>query len=281
MTRAKLQMTHGVRPVALTIAGSDSGGGAGIQADLRVFHRLGVFGTSAITAVTAQSLEGVSDVKGMDPALVRAQITAVTRGFEVRAAKTGMLWSTEIVEAVADLVAASEIPVVVDPVMVATSGARLLDESAIEAYCSQLLPQAALATPNLDEAAVLLGRPAIAPAELEGAAEELFDRFGCAILLKGGHLAGDPVDLLRHPGGLLGWTHARIPAINTHGSGCMLSAAIAAFLATGAPLLAACERGLAFVHDALARGVVLEPEIRLADIESAEPDTSALAPMKP
>ena len=267
---------HFIRPVALTVAGSDSGGGAGVQMDLRVFQRLGVFGASAITAVTAQNLGGVSGVVVLEPAFVREQIDAVLAGFVVRAAKTGMLGTRAVVECVADAVVAAELVCVVDPVMVATSGARLLDQDAVEAYRELLLPRAVLATPNLDEAAVLLGRPSVDAQGLRDAADELFERLGCAVLLKGGHLPGDPVDLLRHAGGVAAWRHARVAGVDTHGSGCMLSAAIAARLAHGESLVDACEHGLAFAHDALARGVELEKGVRLADVEGATADVHAL-----
>jgi hydroxymethylpyrimidine kinase/phosphomethylpyrimidine kinase len=244
--------------------------------DLRVFHRLGVFGTSAITAVTAQNLAGVSGVAMLTPAFVREQIDAVLAGFPVRAAKTGMLGTRAVVEAVADAVVAANLVCVVDPVMVATSGARLLDEDAVEAYRELLIPRAALATPNLDEAAVLLGRPRVEAAGLHDAADALFERLGCAVLLKGGHLPGDPVDLLRHAGGVAAWRHARIDGVDTHGSGCMLSAAIAARFALGDELVEACRHGLAFTHDALARGLALEGGARLADVEAATTDSGKL-----
>ncbi len=264
------------RPVALTIAGSDSGGGAGIQMDLRVFARLGVFGTSALTAITAQNLEGVREALVLEPGLVRAQLDAVQAGFEVRAAKTGMLGSRAVVLAVAEALSHGPAALVVDPVMVATSGARLLAADAVEAYREALLPRAALVTPNLDEAAVLLERPPIDVLDLRGAADELFERLRCPVLLKGGHLAGDPIDVLRHAEGLVAWRHRRVEAVDTHGSGCMLSAAIAAFLACGAELVEACEQGLAFAHDALARALSLERGARLAGVEQAAPDVSAL-----
>lgn len=264
------------RPVALTIAGSDSGGGAGIQADLRVFHRLGAFGTSAITALTAQNLGAVSAVHGAPAEFVTAQVDAVLHGFAVRAIKTGMLWSAAIVTAVANRLAKVAVPVVVDPVMVATSGARLLADDAIAAYTAQLLPRATLITPNLDEAAVLLGVPHIDSAGLRRAAEALRQRFGAAVLLKGGHLRGDPVDVLCEATGTIEFRHARVADVDTHGSGCMLSAAIAAALAHGAGLADACGTGLAFVHDALARRLPLHGGIRLADVERAMPRREAL-----
>lgn len=265
-----------MRPVALSIAGSDSGGGAGIQADLRVFHRLGAFGTTVVTAVTAQNLAGVSGVIGVDPAMVGKQIAAVTGGFEVRGIKTGMLWSAAIVREVAAALAAVDAPVIVDPVMVATSGARLLDAAAIEAYRQALLPRATLLTPNLDEAAVLLERDTVAGQAIVEVADALHARLGCAVLLKGGHLTGDPVDVFRDDSGRAVWRHSRVARVNTHGTGCMLSAAVAACLALGYELLPACERALAFVHDALARGAEGEG-IVLADIEHAEPLASHLS----
>ncbi|ACY14963.1 bifunctional hydroxymethylpyrimidine kinase/phosphomethylpyrimidine kinase [Haliangium ochraceum] len=264
------------RPVALSIAGSDSGGGAGIQADLRTFSRLGVFGTTAITAVTAQNLDGVQAVTGISVELVAAQMEAVFTGFEVGALKTGMLWSAELVERVAAMIDARGVAAVVDPVMVATSGARLLQEDAVARYRERLIPGCTLVTPNLDEAAVLLERGPIAAAELDQVARALGQRFGCAVLLKGGHLEGDPVDVLWHRGGWTRWRHERIRGVNTHGSGCMLSAALAACLARGAALAEACELALAFVHQALKQPLALDAERRLAGIEEADSDTSAL-----
>lgn len=268
------------RPVALTIAGSDSGGGAGVQMDLRVFQRLGCFGTSVLSAVTAQNLGGVRAVGILDPSLVRDQLAAVLEGFEVRAIKTGMLGSRALVACVAEALGAQGPPLVVDPVMVATSGARLLEPDAVEAYREVLLPLAALATPNLDEAAVLLGIEAVDRLGLLEAAEALFEGLGCPVLLKGGHLPGDPVDVLRHRGGQVAWRHRRVEGVDTHGSGCMLSAAVAAHLALGedrvGDLVGACAHGLAFAHDALARGVRLSTGVRLADVEAAEARLEAL-----
>ncbi len=259
---------------ALTIAGSDSGGGAGVQADLRVFARLGVFGTSALTAITAQNLGGVSAVRGVEPTMVRAQIDAVLAGFPVAAVKTGMLWSAAIVREVAAALAAARLPLIVDPVMVATSGARLLDDDAVDAYRTLLAPIAALITPNLDEVAALSGAP-IDPAadgeRLAEAAATLGQRLGCPVLLKGGHLAGDPVDVLWRPAGVVAWRHPRVTGTNTHGTGCMLSAAVAAQLALGHELEVACERALAFVHDALVRARSIGGA-RLAGIEEASAD---------
>ncbi|MCB1741433.1 MAG: bifunctional hydroxymethylpyrimidine kinase/phosphomethylpyrimidine kinase [Gammaproteobacteria bacterium] len=260
-------------PIALSIAGSDSGGGAGIQADLRVFSRLGVFGTTVITAITAQNLDGVTDVAGLEADMVMHQIDAVVDGFSVAAVKTGMLWSSEIVERVAAAAHAGLLPrLVVDPVMVATSGARLLDDAAVSAYQSELLPAAELITPNLDEAAVLLGH-AVERDQMYACAERLATRLGCSVLLKGGHLQGDPIDVLYHEGQLREWRHARIDGVNTHGSGCTLSAAIAGYRAMGVELVEACDRGLAFLQSAFAaaRPVASRPSpVCLSRIELAQ-----------
>lgn len=278
-----------MRPVVLTIAGSDSGGGAGIQADLRVFSRLGVFGTTVITAVTAQNLDGVARVEGIDAELVRSQILAVRSGFDVWALKTGMLWSQATVEAVAEAIAeapdaAASVPLVVDPVMVATSGARLLSEDAVQAYRERLLPLAALVTPNLDEASVLLSRPVVGAGDMLAAADELFALCQCPVLLKGGHLSESPdghiFDILRHSDGVVAWRHPRIAAVNTHGSGCMLSSAIAGHLALGHDLTVACELSLAFVHDALLRGHRLTDDVTLAGIEHAQADVRRLTRLR-
>ena len=259
------------RPVVLAIAGSDSGGGAGMQADLRVFSRLETFGTTVVTAVTAQNLAGVTDVHGIPAASVRAQIAAVLDGFAVRAVKTGMLWSAATVHAVAEARRSGRVPHwVIDPVMVATSGARLLRDDAIMAYREALTPGATLITPNLDEAAVFLGVARIALGDMENAARELATRLGCAVLLKGGHLEQDPIDLLVSGGEVTRWAHRRLGGVNTHGTGCMLSAAIAAHLARGFELLAACSGGLAFVTDALAHPWILEGDQPLAGIEVAD-----------
>ena len=261
--------TTSTRRVALTIAGSDSGGGAGIQADLRTFAQLGAFGTCAITAVTAQNLQGVTDVAGLPPHSVRAQARAVAAGFTLRAMKTGMLWCADTVQVVAGLVADGTLPPpVVDPVMVATSGARLLEADAVASYESALFPQARLITPNLDEAALLLGAP-VTRESLEHAARELHRRHGVPVLLKGGHVAGDPVDLLCSAHGVRAFHNPRVPAVNTHGSGCTLSAAIAAGLALGMELENACEAAIAFLHRALRQPLVLENDVALIGIENA------------
>lgn len=235
-------------PVALTIAGSDSGAGAGIQADLLTFAAHGVFGTTAITALTAQNPDGVSGAHSVPAVFVREQAEQVARYFKIAAAKTGMLANAEIIRAAADFFEAHpEIKLVVDPVMIATSGAKLIDDSAIAVLRERLIPLASLVTPNLDEAEVLLGEKfawrgntETALNDMEKSAEKLADTLGVPVLLKGGHGNGDYIfDALafpkkaqeteRKPGGRL--MHMRIPKTNTHGSGCTLSAAIAANLA--------------------------------------------------
>jgi len=257
------------RPVALSIAGSDSGGGAGIQADLRVFSRLKVFGTTVITAVTAQNLSGVDDVAGIPALSVRRQLQAVLSGFPVAAMKTGMLWNAEIVAAVAELAGRSgRPPLVVDPVMVATSGGLLLREDAVSSYRELLLPRATLVTPNLDEAAVLLGHSITHASELEEAAASLSRQLGCAVLLKGGHLPGDPVDLLWCAGKPHRFEHPRIGGLTSHGTGCMLSAAITAWLARGVALPEACAAAVELVAAALRAPVLLEGGLRLPGIEN-------------
>lgn len=253
-------MTSAELPVALTIAGSDSGAGAGIQADLLTFSACGVFGTTAITCVTAQNPDGVTAIETLPAQFVLEQILQVHRGFRIRALKTGMLHSAAVVTAVADFLRTeSRIPAVIDPVMVATSGAVLLEPDALAAMREKLLPRATLVTPNLDEVAVLLGeRPATA-AGMIAAARQLAQSHGVAFLVKGGHLSGDELtDVLVHPGGASRtYTSRRIQGIDTHGSGCTLSAAITAHLARGSNLDDAVEAGRAFLLRGLEHGVLV------------------------
>ena len=241
-------------PVALTIAGSDSGGGAGIQADLRAFTFLGVFGTTALTAVTAQNPKGVTDVCPVPSASVVSQIDAVFAEFDVRAVKTGMLFSADIIGAVADRLRAHRGRwLVVDPVMVATSGAKLLQDDAIAALVEQLLPLAGLITPNRPEAEILAGRQLRSPQDARAAAVDMARRFQATVVLKGGHDEGDNVaDIVTD--GSRSWvmTAARIAAPTTHGTGCSLSAAAAACLARGDELQAALRQAKAYVCNALA-----------------------------
>jgi hydroxymethylpyrimidine/phosphomethylpyrimidine kinase len=241
--------------IALTIAGSDSGGGAGIQADLKTFHQFGVYGTSVIAALTAQNTRGVRAVESVPEAMVAAQLTALAEDLTPHALKTGMLAEAALVRLVAKAIRENGWqPLVVDPVMVASSGQRLLTTEAEDVIRESLVPLAALVTPNLDEAAVLTGRVVHDVPTMERAGETLV-RFGAAAaLVKGGHLGGDTLtDVLVTPDGIRHFTRTRIPTGSTHGTGCTLSAAIAAGLALGRPLETAVADGLDFVNRAIAR----------------------------
>lgn len=242
-------------PVALTIAGSDSGGGAGIQADLKAFHAFGVFGTSAITALTVQNTLGVRAVHTVPPDIVAGQIRAVAEDLRPAAAKTGMLATAELVEVVAGAVREHGLDraYVLDPVMVATSGDRLLSRDAEAAVAELLLPLCAVVTPNLDEAAILAGRPATDEAGMREVAERLVARGAGAALVKGGHLPGPSVvDVLFDGREFRTWMRPKLATRNTHGTGCTLSAAIAAGLAHGRGLVQAVEDALDYVHRAIA-----------------------------
>lgn len=240
-------------PVALTIAGSDSGGGAGIQADLMTFAALGVFGTSAITCVTAQNPSSVTGIQPIDPEMVDRQIKAVCDGFPVAAAKTGMLYSAQIIKVVAADDVRQGIPIlVVDPVMVAESGARLLKTDAIDTLCAELLPQARVITPNLPEAEILCGHAIASVDELRAAAREIGDRSDVACVVKGGHLPGDEVvDVLYDEGEEQLFKSARVKVEQSHGAGCVFSAAITAYLAKGDLLNDAVGKAKEFVRQAL------------------------------
>lgn len=244
-------------PVALSIAGSDSGGGAGIQADLKTFHAFGVFGTTAITAITAQNTLGVTGVHTIPVEMIREQIRLVAEDLRPAAVKTGMLSTAEVVAAVAEAIRSGALAnYVLDPVMVATSGARLLDRDAEGAVAELLLPICTLVTPNLDETSLLVGRPVREERDMRAAAEALVARGARAALVKGGHLEGDVVvDLLFDGETLHRWERPRVETTSTHGTGCTLSAAIAAGLALGRPLVEAVADGLEFVH----RGILHAP----------------------
>jgi hydroxymethylpyrimidine/phosphomethylpyrimidine kinase len=240
--------------VALTIAGSDSGGGAGIQADLRTFAAHRVHGTSALTAVTAQNSLGVTAWAALAPSLVAAQIEAVATDMSVAATKTGMLANAEIVAAVADAIRSLPLgPVVVDPVMVAKSGDRLIDAATERVYVERLFPLATLLTPNAHEAEALLGRPVRDVAAMRSAARELAALGVRAVLVKGGALAGDAVDVLLVDGELVELAAPRIDTRNTHGTGCTLSAAICARLARGDALVDAVRGAKAYLTEGLRR----------------------------
>jgi hydroxymethylpyrimidine/phosphomethylpyrimidine kinase len=239
--------------IALTIAGSDSGGGAGIQADLKTFQQFGVFGTSVIVALTAQNTLGVRAVEAVPEAMVSAQLIALAEDLPPAALKTGMLAEAGLVRRVARAIRENGwAPLVVDPVMVSSSGTRLLTTEAEEVLREDLLPLAALVTPNLDEAAILTGRVVHDVATMERAGATLL-RFGAgAALIKGGHLAADPItDVLVTPSGIQHFSHPRVDTKTFHGTGCTLSAAITAGLALGQPLEAAVVSGLDFVHRAI------------------------------
>jgi hydroxymethylpyrimidine/phosphomethylpyrimidine kinase len=240
--------------VALTIAGSDSGGGAGIQADLKTFHAFGVFGTTAITAITAQNTVKVSAVHTVPLEVVRAQIDAVVEDLGPAAAKTGMLATAELVVVVARAITHHRLHrLVLDPVMVATSGERLLNADAEEALVRELLPQAELITPNLEEARILTGRQIATPADMRWAARELVRMGARAALVKGGHLSEEEVvDVLWDGRAERTWSRPRLSAVNTHGTGCTLSAGVTANLALDMSLGDAVEGALDFVARAIA-----------------------------
>jgi hydroxymethylpyrimidine/phosphomethylpyrimidine kinase len=240
--------------IVLTIAGSDSGGGAGIQADLKTFHQFGVFGTSVITAVTAQNTVGVRAWEPVSIGLVRAQMEALAADLPPRAVKSGMLGSAELVEGVAEGIRRHGFPnYVLDPVMVATSGDRLLNRDAERLIRVRLVPLAAVVTPNLDEATILMEDDVRTPAQMEKAGHALVSHGARAALIKGGHLKGNEiVDVLVTKEGAREYRHPRLETRNTHGTGCTVSAAIAAGLALGDPLDRAVERALDFVHRAIA-----------------------------
>jgi hydroxymethylpyrimidine kinase/phosphomethylpyrimidine kinase len=253
-------------PVALTIAGSDSGSGAGIQADIRTMAALGVLATTAVTLVTAQNTAEVRDVVRLPAEMVDAQISAVVDDFGVAAVKTGMLGTTDVVELVGRRAAGAELPrLVVDPVVVDSNGRVLLADEGIEAYRRRLLPHAVLTTPNLCEAALLSGMDPSSVVDVDGmsdAARRILDLGPSWVLVKGGHLpgvetdgagagAGEVADVLCGADGITVLTGPRVDTTNTHGSGCSLSAAIAAYLAWGAPVPVAVAAAKQFVHEAL------------------------------
>ncbi|HEX7341449.1 MAG TPA: bifunctional hydroxymethylpyrimidine kinase/phosphomethylpyrimidine kinase [Rhodanobacteraceae bacterium] len=242
-------------PCCLTIAGSDAGGGAGIQADIKTFHAHATHGLSAITAVTAQNTRGVSAVHQLPQKHIRAQIEAVFADFPVAAVKTGMLGNAASVRLVARAMQRHAPPwLVVDPVMIATSGARLLDADAVEALQEDLIPLADILTPNLPEAEALLGFPIRTPTDFDNAGAALMALGAQAVLLKGGHADGRTVrDRFYDARGVLVLDHPRLPG-EGHGTGCTLSAALAAELAKGRPPRQAVRRAVAYVHRALARG---------------------------
>jgi hydroxymethylpyrimidine/phosphomethylpyrimidine kinase len=245
----------GQTPVALTIAGSDSSAGAGIQADLKTFSAFGVYGLTAVTCVVAETPGRVSKIEPVSAELVRDQIEVLLRSFPVAAIKTGLLFSAEIVSEIANVLRERpSIPLVIDPVMVATSGDLLLQDDAIENYERELFPLAAVITPNLGEAERLSGKPICDLAAMRAAGEILARKYSVSVLLKGGHLAGDhAIDLLFLKGNVIEFSAPFSRGVATHGTGCTYSAAITAGLAAGLPLEDAVRRAKTFVSAAIAQ----------------------------
>jgi hydroxymethylpyrimidine/phosphomethylpyrimidine kinase len=243
-------------PVALTIAGSDSSAGAGIQADLKTFAALGVYGLTAVTCIVAEVPGKVSRIEEVTPRLVREQIKLLLKNFQVGAVKTGLLCSREIVSAVAEALQERRrpAPLIIDPVMIATSGVPLLQPAAIDAYKSELFPLAVLITPNLDEAGLLLGTTIKGRGQMGKAAKTLAQQFRCAILLKGGHLQGKKaIDLFFDSRELIEFSAPFVRGVETHGTGCTYSAAITAGLASGFSLKEAIGRAKHFVTKSIAQ----------------------------
>lgn len=242
-------------PIALTIAGSDSGGGAGIQADLKTFAALGVHGTSVIACLTAQNPNAVIGAVAVEARFVRNQLEAVFAELPPAAVKTGMLFSADIIRTVREFLAPKKVGLVVDPVMVSTSGARLLEVSAVEEM-KKLFRLAAVITPNLDETEVLIGRRLQEPEELRIAARELSEEYGCAVLVKGGHLqTNEAIDFFCDRKSEFMLSAPRVKAVATHGTGCTYAAAIAAGLAKGIKLEKALLAAKEYVTRAIARSV--------------------------
>ena len=238
-------------PVALSIAGSDASGGAGIQADLKTFHQFGVYGTSAITLITVQNTTGVERVQCLAPDLVAQQILAVSGDIPPRAAKTGALGNREIVETIADLAADFAFPLVVDPVVVSKNGAVLLTPDALDAFKLKLLPRAFLITPNLDEAGLLTGVDVGDTNAMRTAAKVLASMGPEAVLVKGGHLRGDATDILLYRDEWFEFSAPRIQTRHTHGTGCTYAAAITALLACDNDLVTAMRKAKAFISEAI------------------------------
>ena len=248
----------GTVPVALSIAGSDSSAGAGIQADLKTFSALGVYGVTAVTCIVAEIPGNVSRIEPVSAKIVRQQIEVLAKNFPIAAIKTGLLCSAEIVSVVAktlrnlDKMSVPRIPLVIDPVFVATGGDPLLEPAAIESYEKELFPLATLITPNLDEAERLVGTKINNRQSMRGAGKELQKRFGTGILLKGGHLAGEhAVDILFANGKVMEFSALKVFGVATHGTGCTYSAAITAGLASGLSLEKAVGQAKKFVTESI------------------------------
>jgi len=240
-----------VRPVALTIAGSDPSGGAGIQADLKTFHQFGVYGEAVITLLTVQNTQNVFAVKCLEPDLVTQQVQALLDDIPPLAAKTGALGDPAIVDAVAELAADFDFPLVVDPVMISKHGAPLIADAARHVLCAELLPRCTLVTPNLHEAAALARITVDSRDSMVEAARRIHDATGASVLVKGGHLSGEALDILLHDGEIHDFTAPRCDTLHTHGTGCTYSAAITACLALGLAMPDAVARAKRFITAAI------------------------------
>ena len=261
----------------LTVAGSDSGGNAGVQADLRAFHSYGLHGCTVFAALTAQNPFGVKAIHAVPADFVAAQLDAVLGVYDIRALKTGMLFVSEVIETVADkLVAHPEIAKVIDPVMVATSGAKLVSAAAIEMLKARLLPLATLLTPNIPEAEVLSGHTISSRADVRDVARRLFETFGCAVLVKGGHAVGDLMaaeDTLFDGRNFSSYAMPWIEnPISTHGTGCSLAAALAAELALGHPIKTAVEGAKSYVHAAIENSFFVGKDCGVLGFQTGSPD---------
>jgi len=259
-------------PVALTIAGSDSGGGAGIQADLKTFAALGVHGASAVACLTAQNPKRVLAVKPCSPKMLRRQIEAVFGELKPGAVKTGMLFSKENVRVVASFFKNEKCPLIVDPILISTSGAKLLKPAAIKLLREKLLPLAALVTPNLGEAEILTGEKISSIRQMRAAAKKIHSRFGCAVLVKGGHLksAQEATDVFYDGETELLLTAPFVKGVRTHGTGCTYSAAICAALALGNDLPRAVQIGKRFVTAAISNSYKIGKHFALGNFPSAD-----------
>jgi hydroxymethylpyrimidine kinase/phosphomethylpyrimidine kinase len=240
----------------MTIAGSDCSGGAGVQADLKTFCSLGVYGISAVTCVVAENASFVGSIMQVPVEILSEQIKLCADGFEIEFVKTGMLPNAEVIDVVKEELSCRNLKVIVDPVMVASTGTRLISPEAVAVMKKDLLPECFLMTPNLDEAALLLGKTQITESELFECASRLSDIYQCAVFLKGGHLTGKyAVDVLVYQKGREVYNSERITGVNTHGTGCTLSAAITGALARGQDLPSACATAKQFVTNALMTSV--------------------------
>jgi hydroxymethylpyrimidine/phosphomethylpyrimidine kinase len=265
-------------PIALTVAGSDSGGGAGIQADLKTFAALGVHGTSAVTCITAQNPRKVLAIEPCSASLLRGQLEALFAELRPSAMKTGMLYTAAIVEVVVGALKHQRVPLIVDPVLVSTSGTRLLQTSALELFRAKLLPMATLVTPNVQEAEILTQTHVNSPEDLRAAARQLYVEFRCAVLVKGGHLRGlkkNAIDIFFDGRQELLLSAPFIPGIKTHGTGCTYSAAITACLARGLSLARSVETAKEFITQAIAQSRVAAGHVVLNSFWHGSPAEDA------